>query len=113
MIVFYTSECFAFSYLFASISFVQASAVQFATFCNSTFRFGLVFDNLSKTLIICPQHLDVFMISNRLLTTVPLVIECKPNSSPYAHDYLNILLSETQEKAFSLRAFREILNFET
>ena len=113
MIVFCISVCFAFSYLVASINFVQASVVQFATFCSSTFRFGLVFDNLSKTLITCRQHLDVLMISNRLLTTVPLVIECKPSSSPYAHDYLNILLSETQEKAFSLRVFREILNFET
>ena len=35
----------------------------------------VVFDNLSKNLIICPKHFDALMILNRLFTTVPPVIK--------------------------------------
>lgn len=48
---------------------------------------------------------DVPVISNRPFTTVPLVIEFKPNSFPYTHDYPNTMFFDFQERVFSSRIF--------
>ena len=74
MIMFSISVCFAFSNRVAPISSIQATVVQFSTFCSSRLSFRLVFDDLLKKLLICPQHFHILMTSNRKLATVPQVI---------------------------------------
>ena len=62
-----------FFYRVASINSVQATALQ--SFYSSRLVGQLVFDNLSKNLIVCPQDLDVLIISIRPFTIVHTVIE--------------------------------------
>ena len=59
-----------FFYSVASISSVQATVVQFSNSCCSRLLIQIVFDNLSRSLIIFLQHFDVLMILNRPLTAV-------------------------------------------
>ena len=83
MIIFFITTYFAFLIkLLLSILHKQLSS-SFQLFDRSRLPFRLVFDNLSKSLIIYPQYLDVFMISNRPFTT----LKFKPNLSPYTHNY--------------------------
>ena len=65
--------------------FVILYFVTFSTFCSSRLTFQLVFYNLSKNLIICPQHFDVLMILNRPFTTVPSVIEVSVKFTSLIH----------------------------
>lgn len=58
-----------------SYQFSTSNVVQFSTFCNSLLLFQLIFGNILKDLIICPQYFHVLIISYRLFTAVPLVIE--------------------------------------
>ena len=101
-------RCFVF---FISVSFVFFTALLLSIQCkqlSSCFHFfdrsrvslSLIFDNLSKNLIIYPQQLDFLMISN---LQFPRLLKFKPHSSVYTHDYPNTLFSETQDKDFSLR----------
>ena len=95
-----------FFYHAASINSVQATVVQFSTCCSSSLLFRLNFDNLSKKLIICTQHFDILVISNRPFTKV--TPKFKPNSSPYTRLHPNTLLFETQEIFFSPRIFKQL-----
>ena len=89
-----------FFYNDASINSVQAAVVQFPPFCSSRLSFRIVFDNFSKNLIICPQHFNILMISNRSFTAVPPVIEI---SAKFILLYTGLSQHplETQEKVFS------------
>ena len=98
---------FYFFYRVASINSVQATVVQFSTFYSSGLTFRIAFNILSKNLINCPQHFNVFMISNRPFSAVPQSLKLKPNSAPYTHDYSNTLFFETQEKVFNSRIFEK------
>ena len=91
-----------FFYRVASINFVKATVVQFSTFCSSRLPFRLVLSNLSKNLIICPQHFDVLMISNQSYTTIPPVIEIQAKFIPL-YTRLSQNPVETQERVFSSR----------
>ena len=63
-----------FTGLLLSILYEQLPS-SFSTFCSSRLHFRLIFDNMAKYLIICPQHFDFVIISIRPFTTVPSVIE--------------------------------------
>ena len=95
-----------FFYHAASINSVQGTVVQFSTSYSSSLLFRLNFDNLSKNLIVCTEHFDVLVMSNRPFTKVPP--KFKPNSSPYTRHHPNTLLFETQEIFFSSRIFEQL-----
>ena len=75
--------------------------------CRPVFNFLTVLDCpfyyfSKKNLLICPQNLDLLMISN---LKFPQPLKFKPNSFRYTLDYPNNLLFETQED-FSSRILK-------
>ena len=89
-----------------SISSMQATVVQFSTFCNSRLRiffwqFVDKFDHLSSA----------FRCSYGIESTVYYSFLLQPNSSPYTHDYPKALLFEIQERRLLAHGLRKNSDF--